>query len=82
MNSVPLRPKGIVGVHEGVDSVVHAPKPRGEGGRHRDDSIPCVDAHRRMVVPVEEWEGALTKDNEECVTKLHEFRQRKQPAPQ
>ena len=65
-----------------MDGVVHAPKPRGEDRGFGDQGIPRVDAHRHMMVPVEEREGALAKDDEECVTKLHQFRHGEYPAPQ
>lgn len=61
------RSQGVVGVHDGVDQVVHGHEPAA-ASHHVFVGVPGVEQHGNVMVPVEEDEFLLPQDNEESVT--------------
>lgn len=60
-------PQGIVRVHDGVHSIVHGHEPAAPG-HHVLVGIPRVQQHGNVMVPVQEDELLLPKNNEYCIT--------------
>jgi len=73
--------QGIVGVHDGVNQVVHADEPAGCGDVV-GVRVPGVQEHGHVVVPVQEDERLLPEHDEDGVTELGNLRQREHPVPE
>ena len=50
----PHGPEGKVGVHQGVDKVVHGHEPSGAGGELAE-AIEDIDEHRQVVIPATQY---------------------------
>ena len=70
LKQVPHCPERIVGVHDGVNAVVHHHEP--SAGRGESDiGVPGEPEYSHVVIPVEEDQLLLPENNEDCV---HQFR--------
>ena len=50
----PHGPEGKVGVHQGVDKVVHGHEPSGAGGELAE-AVEDIDEHRQVVIPATQY---------------------------
>ena len=60
----PHRPESKVGVHQGVDEVVHGHEPAGAGGELAE-AVEDIDEHRQVVIP---GKFIICFDKKKCLT--------------
>jgi len=77
----PQSTEEVVGVHHGVDNVVHADVPSSWSDA-LCECMPRKQQYSDVMVPVEEDEVLLPQDNEDSVSQLRDFGQGEQPGPQ
>lgn len=75
------RAKGVVGVHDGVDKVVHDDEPA-SGGSVLGVGEPGVEEDGDVVVPVKEDERLFPENDEDGVSELGQLREDEHPRPE